>query len=149
VLRDLIASIRNIRAEMKIEPKQKAPVEIFADAATRKLVEENRAAIEKLAGVDPITFVKASLANAAGARSSTRFDVRVIYEKQIDVGAERERLTRELKKLETELANAHRQLGNEGFLAKAPAAVVEGIRRRQAELDVLIEKARGALGALE
>jgi len=149
VLRDLIASIRNIRAEMKIEPKQKAPVEIFADAATRKLVEENRAAIEKLAGVDAITFVPASLANAAGARSSTRFDVRVLYEKQIDVASERERLTRELKKLETELANAHRQLGNEQFLAKAPASVVEGIRRRQAELDVLIEKARGALNALK
>src|SRR3954470_16547524 len=46
VLRDLIASIRNIRAEMKIEPKQKAPVEIFANPGTRKLVEENRAAIE-------------------------------------------------------------------------------------------------------
>ncbi|MBI2678288.1 MAG: valine--tRNA ligase [Candidatus Koribacter versatilis] len=148
VLRDLIVSIRNIRAELKIETKQRAPVEIFADAATRRLFEENRLAVEKLAGVESMAFVEDSLAKAAGARSTTRFDVRMIYEKPMDVGAERERLTKELKKLETELANAHRQLGNEQFLAKAPANVVEGIRRREGELNVLIAKARAALAAL-
>ena len=94
-------------------------------------------------------FVKESLAKASGARSTTRFDVRVVYEKQVDAGAERERLNKELAKLEGELANAQRQLGNEGFLAKAPAKVVEGIRRREGELKVLIEKARAALDGLK
>ncbi|HSE48395.1 MAG TPA: valine--tRNA ligase [Terriglobales bacterium] len=149
VLRDLIVSVRNLRAELKVEQRAKVPIEVHADEATRKLVEQNRLAVEKLAGVEGITFVKESLAKAAGARSSTKFDVRVVYEKQVDVAAERERLTKELAKLEGQLANAQRQLSNEGFLAKAPAKVVEGLRKNEAELKILIEKARGALGALK
>src|SRR3954468_1517437 len=149
VLRELIVSIRNLRAESKIEPKVRIPIELFAEAATRKSIEQNRLAVEKLAGVESITFVKESLANASGARSTTRFDVRVMYEKPVDVAAERERLTKELKKLETEMGNAERQLGNEQFLAKAPPAVVEGIRRRQGELKVLIQKTRSALDGLK
>ena len=54
----------------------------------------------------------------------------MIYEKKIDVAAERERLKKELDKIEKEMANGQRQLGNEQFLAKAPAKVVEGIRKR-------------------
>jgi valyl-tRNA synthetase len=83
------------------------------------------------------------------ARSTARFDVRVLYEQKVDVAAERERLTRELKKLETEFANNQRQLGNENFLAKAPAHVVEGLRRREGELKLLLENARAALKELE
>jgi len=44
----------------------------------------------------------------------------LVYEQKVDVAAERERLTKELTKLESELANADRQLGNQQFLAKAP-----------------------------
>src|SRR4051812_11280 len=149
VLRELIVSIRNLRAESKIEPKVRIPIELFAEAATRRSIEQNRLAVEKLAGVEGITFVKESLANASGARSTTRFDVRVMYEKPVDVAAERERLTKELKKFETEMGNAERQLGNEQFLAKAPPAVVEGIRRRAGELKVLIQKTRSALDGLK
>jgi valyl-tRNA synthetase len=53
-----------------------------------------------------------------------------------------------LTKLQGELANADRQLGNQQFLAKAPAQVVEGIRRRQGELHALIEKGKTALAKL-
>jgi valyl-tRNA synthetase len=85
-------------------------------------------------------FVEESLAKLSGARSTARFDVHVVYEKKIDVAAERERLTKELEKIEKEIANGQRQLGNEQFLAKAPAKVVEGLRTRAAELQVLREK---------
>ena len=83
-----------------------------------------------------------SLAKLAGARSTARFDVHVIYEKKIDVAAECERLKKELEKMEKEIANGQRQLGNESFLAKAPAKVVEGLRTRAEELKVLREKSR-------
>jgi valyl-tRNA synthetase len=84
-----------------------------------------------------------------GVRSAAGFDVAVIYERTIDVAVERERLTKELARLEKEAANADRQLANEGFLAKAPANVVEGLRRRAAELSVLIPKTRSALENLD
>jgi valyl-tRNA synthetase len=72
----------------------------------------------------------------------------VIYEQKVDVAAERDRLTKALTKLENELANADKQLGNQQFLAKAPPAVVEGIRKRQGELQGLIEKVKTALAKL-
>jgi valyl-tRNA synthetase len=83
-----------------------------------------------------------------GARSKTKFEVALMYEQKVDVAAERERVTKELAKLQGELANADRQLGNQQFLAKAPTQVVEGIRRRQGELHVLIEKGKTALAKL-
>ncbi len=73
----------------------------------------------------------------------------VVYEKKVDVAAERERLSKELARLETERSNAERQLSNEGFLRKAPPNVVDGLRRRKTELDVLIEKTRQALDELK
>jgi len=74
--------------------------------------------------------------------------VRVIYERKIDVAAERDRLNKELLKMTGEIGRATAQLGNEGFLAKAPAKVVEGIKQRRAELEVLIAKAQSALNEL-
>jgi valyl-tRNA synthetase len=148
VLQDLIEKVRNMRAEMKVEPKVKTPVKIHADDDVRKLITENRGMVERLASVDGIEFVDASLAQLAGARSTPEFEVALVYEQKVDVAAERERLNKELNKLENEMANANRQLGNEQFLAKAPAKVVEGIRRRQGELQALIEKVKTALAKL-
>jgi valyl-tRNA synthetase len=148
VLQDLIEKIRNMRAEMKVEPKVKTPVKIHAAADVCTLVMENRGMVERLGSVDGIGFVNESLAQMPGARSTPKFEVALVYEQKVDVAAERERLTKELAKLENELANADRQLGNQQFLAKAPPQVVEGIRRRQGELHALIEKGRTALAKL-
>jgi valyl-tRNA synthetase len=148
VLQDLIEKVRNMRAEMKVEPKVKTPLQVHAAADVQKLVNENRGMVERLASVEGIEFVDASLAQKAGARTTPKFEVALVYEQKVDIAAERERLTKELNKLETELASANRQLGNEQFLAKAPPAVVEGIRRRQGELHGLIEKTKKALDGL-
>ena len=146
VLQDLIVSVRNLRAELKIEPKMRVPVEVYApDAATRVMIEQNRGAIERLGPVEKITFVESSLANRAGSRSTARFDVHVIYERKIDVGAECARLKKELEGIEKELEGKNRQLGNEQFLAKAPSHVVDGLRGRKQELEVLQDKAKSKM----
>ena len=149
LLQELIVSIRNIRAEMKVEPKIKTPVQIHAALEIMGLISENRGMVERLANVEGVEFVDASLAQAPGARTTPRFEVAIVYEQKVDVAAERERLTKDLKKLEGELANGQRQLGNEQFLAKAPTAVVEGLRRRKVEVESLIEKIRSALDRLD
>jgi len=152
IVQDLIQAVRNIRSEIadiKAQPRIKTPIEVFAPQEIQELVNRNRGALERLANVSDVTFVSESLEKASLARSTARFDVRVIYEQKVDFAAERERLTRELKKLETEFANNQRQLGNENFLAKAPAPVVEGLRRREGELKSLLEKTRAGLQELE
>jgi valyl-tRNA synthetase len=149
ILQDLIVNVRNVRAELKVEPKVKVPLEVFAhEPAIRAMIEQNRGAVERLANVEKIAFVDTSLARQAGVRSTARFDVHVVYERKIDVAAERERLTKELDKIEKELGNNQRQMGNEQFLAKAPEKVVEGLRMRAQELTGLREKIKNQLDEL-
>ncbi|HEV2396449.1 MAG TPA: valine--tRNA ligase [Candidatus Sulfotelmatobacter sp.] len=141
ILQDLIVSVRNLRAELKVEPKMKIPVEIYAhEPEVRSMIEHNRGAVERLATVEKITFVESSLAKLAGARSTARFDVHVIYQRKIDVASECERLKKELDRLEKGIGSGQRQLGNEHFLAKAPQNVVENLRKQQQELAILKEK---------
>jgi len=143
ILQDLIVSVRNLRAELKVEPKVKVPIEVFAhEPEIRAMLEKNLGAVllDRPANVEKITLVEGSLANLPGARSTSRFDVHVVYEKKIDVAAECERLKKELEKIEKEIANGQRQLSNEQFLAKAPAKVVEGLQVRAEELKVLRDK---------
>jgi valyl-tRNA synthetase len=149
ILQDLIVNVRNVRAELKVEPKVKVPIAVFAhEPEIRRMIEQNRGAVERLASVEKITFAEGSLAKQAGARSTARFDVHVQYERKVDVGAETERLNKEMEKMEKEIANGQRQLGNEQFLAKAPANVVEGLRKRAEELAGLREKIKRQLDEL-
>jgi len=149
ILQDLIVNVRNVRAELKVEPKVKVPIEVFAhEPAIRAMIEQNRGAVERLANVEQLTFMDTSLAKQAGARSTARFDVHLVYERKIDVAAECERLKKEREKLEKEFANNQKQLGNEQFLAKAPANVVEGLRSRAQELVVLIDKTKSKMNEL-
>ena len=148
IVQDLIVSVRNLRAELKVEPKEKVTIEIFADSDIRSLIERNRAAVERLANVEGITFVESSLSKSAGARSTARFDVRMLYERKIDTAAERDRLSKDLTRLTQELTRATAQLNNDSFLAKAPAHVVEGLKKRKSEVEVLVQKANQALAEL-
>jgi valyl-tRNA synthetase len=148
-LQDLIVDVRRVRLEMKVEPKMKVPIEVFShDPETWILFEQNREAIQRLANVEHMSQVSEAQARRAPSRHSAHFDLRVIYEKKIDVSVERERLTKELEKIEREIGNGQRQLSNEGFLAKAPAHIVEGLRRRAAELQILRDKTNSALNEL-
>jgi valyl-tRNA synthetase len=149
ILQDLIVSVRNLRAELKVETKVKVPIEVFAhEPEMRLLIEQNQNAVERLANVEKLNFVESPLSKLPGARSTARFDVHVVYERKIDIAAERERLTKELEKIEKEMANGQRQLSNEQFLAKAPPPVVEGIRKRAGELAVLKQKTQSKLDEL-
>jgi len=143
ILQDLIVSVRNLRAELKVEPKVKVPIEVFAhEPGIRTMLVRNLGALllDRPANVEKVTFVESSLASLPGARSTSRFDVHAIYEKKIDIAAERERLTKELDKIEKQLASAQARLGNEQFLSKAPPHVVEGLRKQVEELTALREK---------
>jgi len=141
ILQDVIVGVRNLRAELKIDPKVKVPIQVYThEVETRILIEQNRGAVERQANVQSIAFVDSSLAKLPAARHTARFDVHLIYEQRIDVAAECERLKKELEKLGKEIANAERQLGNEVFLAKAPENVVDGLRKQKQEKEVLRQK---------
>ena len=143
ILQDLIVSVRNLRAELKVEPKLKAPIQVYAhEPEIRALIEQNRGAIQndRQANVESIAFVESSLAKLPGARHTARFDVHLVYEQKIDVAAECKRLKKELEKIEADLTSGQSRLENPGFREKAPPHVVEGLRKQVAENQVLREK---------
>ena len=81
-------------------------------------------------------------------QSAGPVDIFVEYERTVDVAAERERLTRDVAKFEKVIASSDRQLNNSGFLAKAPAHIVEGLKKQRDEAKRLLDKARGDLDGL-
>ncbi len=146
LLQDLIVSVRALRKDLGVE--ERAPVPILIRSVNDGAVfEDNLEIIQRLARVSSVESV-GMMPEGATIRSTPQFDVQVIYEKTIDVAAERERLTKELAKLEKALASAERQLSNQAFLDKAPPHVVEGLRRAEADNRLLIDKTRKALDDL-
>ena len=146
-LQELIAAVRDMRRQLGVEEKASVPILLRVAPDDRAGIEQNRDIVGRLARVSSIEFVD-GMPEGTSVRSAPGFDVAVLYERTIDAAVECERLKKELARFEKEVSNADRQLSNEGFLAKAPENVVEGLRRRASELSVLIPKTRAALDSL-
>ncbi len=146
-LQELIAAVRDMRRQLGVEEKALVPILLRVAPDDRAGIEQNRDIVGRLARVSSIEFVD-GMPEGTSVRSAPGFDVAVLYERTIDAAVECERLKKELARFEKEVSNADRQLSNEGFLAKAPESVVEGLRRRATELSVLIPKTRAALDSL-
>ncbi|MBB5328935.1 valine--tRNA ligase [Tunturiibacter gelidoferens] len=146
-LQDLIVTVRGLRKELGVPEKEATPITIHAGNRVLALADGNADVLSRMARVSAVEFATESL-TGSNARSTAEFDVAVIYERQIDVVAERERLTKDLAKYEKGLASADKQLNNETFMSKAPAHIVDGLRKQHAETKILYDKAKAALDAL-
>jgi valyl-tRNA synthetase len=147
LVQSLIVETRTLRKEIGVEEKTITPIEVRTDAASQAIISENGAIVERLARVSEIRFVH-EISAGLSKHSTPSFDVAVVYERTIDVVADRARLTKEIAQLEKAIANAERQLSNEGFVSKAPPHVVEGLKKQLAENRALLYKARRDLDAL-
>jgi valyl-tRNA synthetase len=143
-----IVAIRALRKLVGVEEKATVPIEFRVEAA-RGVIEANAHIIQRLARVSEIRFVD-QISPGLGLTSTQTYvgDIALLYEATIDIPAERERLTKEIAKLEKNITGAEKQLGNDAFLAKAPANIVEGLKKQLAENSLLLEKAKAALAAL-
>ncbi len=146
-LQDLIVTVRGLRKELAVPEKESTPIQLHASVAISALTNANADMLSRMARVSNIELAPATL-TGPNARSTSAFDVSVLYERQIDVPAERERLTKDLAKYNKGLEAADKQLGNEGFVARAPAHIVDGLRKQHAETLALKQKAETALAAL-
>ena len=146
-LQELIVTVRALRKELGVPEKESAPIQIHGDTRILALAEANTDMLARMARVSAVTFADAPL-SGANTRATSAFEVAVLYARHIDIAAERERLSKDLARLEKGLTAADRQLGNESFMAKAPAHIVEGLRKQFAETRALSDKTRAALDAL-
>ncbi len=99
LLQSLITEIRALRKEIGVEEKAIVPIELRTGESLREIAESTRDIIERLARVSEVRFVD-QISTGLAKHSTPTFDVAVIYEKQIDVAAERERLTKDIAKYE-------------------------------------------------
>ena len=146
-LQELIVTIRGLRKELGIPEKESTPAHIFSTGNAATLAQIHADMLAKLCRVSAVQLATSAPAGN-NARSTSIFDVSVIYERQIDVPAERERLTKDLAKFNKGIEAADKQLNNEGFVARAPAHIVEGLKKQHAEILALKQKAETALAAL-
>jgi len=144
-LQNFIRQVRNSRKEKSIPEKIEIPVDLYAELEVQRSLERNFDIIRRLAKVSKITAKEKRQPIAAHLPI---FDFEILHEVQIDVPAERERLTKDLAKYEKGIVAADRQLTNDAFMAKAPTHIVEGLRKQSAETRMLYDKTKAALEAL-
>ncbi|UKE82586.1 valine--tRNA ligase [Pectobacterium colocasium] len=131
-IKQAIIAVRNIRAEMNIAPGK--PLEVLlrdATAEAQRRVEENRSFIQTLARLENITVLPAG---DKGPVSVTKLidgaELLIPMAGLIDKAAELDRLAKEVAKLEAEIERIASKLSNEGFVARAPEAVVAKEREK-------------------
>ncbi len=146
LLQEIITAARNIRAELKLEPKRKVAAEFSpASPAVQELVAANREAVLRLAGLALLQVVTGPLATTlGGVRSTARFDLRIAYPEAVDPAAERHRLDKELERLRRDIAAKRQRLADATFRARAPEHVVRDLeatlREREVEYRKLAER---------
>ncbi len=140
-LKALVGSVRALRSEMALSPAERVPLLTTGDAAFITQAAPIVKALGKLAEVqvlDEAAFAAATASAPVSVQGETRLALHV----EIDVAAEKERLGKEIKRLEGEIAKAEAKLGNESFVARAPAAVVEQEKARMADFGAALERVR-------
>ncbi|MCQ2194199.1 MAG: valine--tRNA ligase [Paludibacteraceae bacterium] len=128
--KEIIAGIRNIRAEKGISPR-----EAFEMFYKGDLDEKNNAIIEKLANISKIEKATADLGGATATFMVGTIEISVPLGNNVNVEEEIKKMEDEIKYLEGFLISVNKKLGNEKFVANAKPEVVENERKKKADAE--------------
>ena len=145
---DSIKAIRNMRAEVNVPPGKKVPAILLAAADLKAGIEANENYIHLMGAISDLTVLDAEAAKPENAMATVVSGVEVYLPLAglIDVEKENARLSKELAAIDKELSRVEGKLGNEGFLAKAPEAVIV---KEKAKAEELNQKKAAILERLE
>ena len=141
-LKGLVGSCRNLRSEMALNPGQRVPLLTFGES---DFVRSAAPVLEALARLSEVRVQADEAAFAAATQASpvaVQGHIRLALHVEIDVAAETDRLGKEITRLEGEITKAEAKLGNESFVARAPAAVVAQERERVAGFRQALDRLR-------
>ena len=136
-LKAMVNACRTLRSEMGLSPAQKVPLVAAGDRATLEAFSPYLAALVRLSDV---RIVEQLPAGEAPVQIVDEF--RLMLHIEVDVGAERERIAKDIARHEGEIAKARAKLANDGFVTRAPGAVVEQERARLAGFSATLDKLR-------
>jgi valyl-tRNA synthetase len=145
LLKRMIDALRNLRSEMNLSPADKVPLIAQGDAVTLAAFAPYMKALARLSDV-----VVAGSPAEMGAAAPVKVvdDFRLMLKIEIDVTVERDRLGKEIARLEGEIRKAEIKLGNASFVDRAPAAVVQQEKDRLAGFGATLAKVREQLDRL-
>ena len=132
-LKAVVAECRRLRSEMGLNPGERVPLLTFGDEAFVVAASPLLKALARLAEVRALADEAAFAQATQAAPVAMSGDLRLALFVAIDVEAEQARLAKEVSRLQGEITKADAKLGNAGFVARAPAAVVEQERARLAD----------------
>jgi valyl-tRNA synthetase len=147
-LKSNVGACRGLRAEMGLSPADRVPLVTIGDAAFFQAAAPALKALAKLSGVQVLSDEAAFEAASALAPVAIQGAARLALKVEIDVAAERERLAKEIKRVEGEVTKAEAKLGNESFVARAPESVVAQERQRLADFGRTLSSLRDQLARL-
>ena len=147
-LKSLVDACRGLRGELGTSPATRLPLYAVGDAAFMHAAAPVLQALAKLSEVRVFDDEASWAAAAQAAPVAVVGDVRLCLFVEIDVAAEKARLTKEVARLQGEIAKAQGKLGNESFVARAPAAVIEQERERLAAFSATLDKVTAQLARL-
>jgi valyl-tRNA synthetase len=131
-LKAVVGACRNLRSEMSLSPAERMPLLTHGDAAFVTAAAPLLKALAKVSEVQVIADEAAFTQATKMSPVAVQGDVRLALHVEIDVEAERERLGKEITRLEGEIVKAGNQLGNQNFVSRAKPEVVEQMRVRLA-----------------
>ncbi|HNU67255.1 MAG TPA: valine--tRNA ligase, partial [Methylotenera sp.] len=143
-LKQMVDTCRRLRGEMSISPATRVPLIATGNAETLTAYAPYLKALAKLEEVAIVAELP-----EADAPVMLVDDFKLMLKVEIDVAAEKERLGKEIARLENEINKANGKLNNESFVARAPAAVVEQEKARVAEFSASVDKLKNQFAKLK
>ncbi len=142
VIMETIKTIRNLRAEVGVQPKKQSEVILHVtDESLSDIIKSNEIYLSKLAAAEPVKFLKNGESKPEHAFSGVVEGVEIFLPLAglIDIEKETARLQKELDKLNKGIESTKGKLNNERFISKAPAEVVQAERDKLAAAEEKIK----------
>ncbi|HYC27358.1 MAG TPA: hypothetical protein VEB42_01065, partial [Chitinophagaceae bacterium] len=144
LLKNAVDACRSLRGEMNISPAQRVPLIAAGNQDQLNVYAPHLQALAKLSGVEIVSDLP-----DADAPVAIVGDFKLMLKIEIDVAAEKERLTKEIDRIKAEISKAEAKLNNAGFVERAPAAVVNQEKERLANFVTTLQKLEAQLSRLK